>query len=143
MKKALSLLIVLFSLTFFCGCGTMTGAVIGGIAGGPRGAAIGALAGAALIDAPAIAAEQRRQQYYAPVQNCYNDQWGRTFCQQQNIQTVYYNNPPIYPTYPWRYWYNDPIQPGVIFFFGSDGRHHRHQIQRQENNKTPKYQRKR
>ncbi len=122
------------------GCGTITGAAIGGLAGGPRGAAIGAVAGMALIDAPMISAQQRRP-YYPPTQNCYRDQWGREYCQQSS--RVFYNNPPFYPNYPWRYWYTDQSQPGFVFFFGNDGRNHRHQMQRQGFQKTHKYKRKR
>jgi len=40
---------------------------------------------------------------------------------------VYYVDPPFYPGYAWQYWYTVPAQPGFVFFFGNDGRHHRHQ----------------
>lgn len=40
---------------------------------------------------------------------------------------VYYANPPLNPEYGWVYWYTQPAYPGFVFFFGNDGKHHRHQ----------------
>lgn len=39
---------------------------------------------------------------------------------------VYYSNAPFNPGYAWQYWYTIPAQPGFVFFFGNDRRHHRH-----------------
>lgn len=109
----------------------MTGAAIGGIAGGPRGAAIGALAGAALIDAPAIAARNKGNYYAYQNQTCWQDPWGRIVCQQViPQQQIFYANPPLYPAYPWQYYYYQTNQPGFVFFFGQDGRHRRHRLPR-------------
>jgi hypothetical protein len=53
--------------------------------------------------------------------------YGRIVCENVVVpQQVYYSHAPFNPGYNWQYWYTVSAQPGFVFFFSSEGRHHRH-----------------
>ena len=136
---AATMIAILSQLT---ACGTLTGAAIGGAVGGGRGAATGALIGA-VVDVISLGQAQQSQGYYNQGSQVIYTQvpvcrpwYGQMLCENVVVpQTVYYNNPPFNPGYAWSGWYTNQNQPGFVFFIGNDGRHHRHQVRGNQNNR--------